>query len=994
MQEVKLVEVGNVISVVGNVVIINADGQKRALKTGDKVSPGDVILTPNDARVFVQFDGHANSVAIEPSCIACISLDENANAIAKTQVISGDVLAIEQQNVEQLQQLILNGVDPTVTNQDEINNLQELIANGVDPTSVEEFEAAAAGEAGNQGSSTSPKIDATIEEVEVTAGFDTSYSEGSIQSTPPADDENAPRPAIISGEDQVIAIEDSLTVVNGSLDVIDTNEDEAQFIVNSIETQYGVFTIDEDGNWQFQLNNELSVIQSLDVGESLFESVVVTSVDGTEHTVNIEIQGSEDISIVSLVGDDTDVGAVTEDVAVNEDNQLTTSGHLTVTDVDTSDTAAFDPESVTSSNTLGVLTIDAEGNWLYNIDNTLEAVQSLDEGESFTETFIVRTIDGQTHEITVTVNGVDDVSVVSLEAGDTDVGSVTEDTAVNVNNQLTTSGHLTVTDVDTSDTAAFDPASVTSEDTLGVLTIDAEGNWLYNIDNTLEAVQSLDEGESFTETFIVRTIDGQTHEITVTVNGVDDVSVVSLEAGDTDVGSVTEDTAVNVNNQLTTSGHLTVTDVDTSDTAAFDPASVTSSNTLGVLTIDAEGNWLYNIDNTLAAVQELGVGESFTETFIVSTVDGQTHEITVTVNGVNDGPVAVDDNVSLDEDSSAIIIDVLSNDTDLEGDSLTVTAVTQPTNGTVALVNGVVTYIPEPNFNGVVTFTYTISDGNGGTDTATVTLTVDPQNDNPIAVDDNVSINKNDGATVIDVLTNDSDLDGDTLTVTAVTQPLNGTVTLVNGVVTYIPEANFTGLVTFTYTISDGNGGTDTATVTLNVNDNGDITPPSIADQSFSYEENQVADAVVGTLANNPDVATYTFSNGSTTSADGYYHIDNNGVITITAAGILAHVNDFEVGANSGDYDIIASDAAGNETTITVTLSETDVDDTAPSVADQSFSYEENQVADAVVGTLANNADVTTYTFSNGSQTSADGYYHIDNNGVITITAAGILAHV
>ncbi|RHW75223.1 type I secretion C-terminal target domain-containing protein [Colwellia sp. RSH04] len=173
-----------------------------------------------------------------------------------------------------------------------------------------------------------------------------------------------------------------------------------------------------------------------------------------------------------------------------------------------------------------------------------------------------------------------------------------------------------------------------------------------------------------------------------------------------------------------------------------------------------------------------------------------------------------------------------------------------------------------------------------------------------------------------------------------------------------------------------------------------DDTAPTVADQSFSYEENQVADAVVGMLANNPDVATYTFSNGSQTSADGYYHIDSNGVITITAAGILAHVNDFEVGANSGDYDIIASDAAGNETTITVTLSETDVDDTAPSVADQSFSYEENQVADAVVGTLANNADVTTYTFSNGSQTSADGYYHIDSNGVITITAAGILAHV
>ena len=98
--------------------------------------------------------------------------------------------------------------------------------------------------------------------------------------------------------------------------------------------------------------------------------------------------------------------------------------------------------------------------------------------------------------------------------------------------------------------------------------------------------------------------------------------------------------------------------------------------------------------------------------------------MTITVNAVNDPPVAVDDSASTDEDS-AITIGVLTNDTDVDGDTLTVTAITQPTNGDAAINgNGTVTYTPLANFHGTDSFTYTISDGHGGTDTATVSLTV------------------------------------------------------------------------------------------------------------------------------------------------------------------------------------------------------------------------------------------------------------------------------
>ena len=212
----------------------------------------------------------------------------------------------------------------------------------------------------------------------------------------------------------------------------------------------------------------------------------------------------------------------------------------------------------------------------------------------------------------------------------------------------------------------------------------------------------------------------------------------------------------------------------------------------------------------------------------------------------------------MNEDFGATVINVLPNDgiAPDTGETLTVTAVTQPANGTVTLVGGVVRYTPNPDYFGTDTFTYTISDGNGGTDTATVTVNVANVNDNPVAIDDTVNVNEDSGATVINVLPNDGIAPdtGETLTVTAVTQPANGTVTLVGGVVSYTPNPNYFGTDTFTYTISDGNGGTDTATVTVNVanvNDN-----PVDGDDVGSVTEDQplIVPAGTGLLSNASDI--------------------------------------------------------------------------------------------------------------------------------------------
>ncbi len=192
-------------------------------------------------------------------------------------------------------------------------------------------------------------------------------------------------------------------------------------------------------------------------------------------------------------------------------------------------------------------------------------------------------------------------------------------------------------------------------------------------------------------------------------------------------------------------------------------------------------------------------------------------------------PDAVDDTQSTNEDTpitlaKANIVD--PNDTDLDGDTLTITGVSNPVNGTVVLnTDGTVTFTPTSNFNGNATFDYTISDPSGLTDTATVTVAVGAVNDAPDAVDDTQSTNEDTPITLAkaDIVDpNDTDLDGDTLTITGVSNPVNGTVVLnTDGTVTFTPTSNFNGNATFDYTISDPSGLTDTATVTVMVEPSG-----------------------------------------------------------------------------------------------------------------------------------------------------------------------------
>jgi hypothetical protein len=344
--------------------------------------------------------------------------------------------------------------------------------------------------------------------------------------------------------------------------------------------------------------------------------------------------------------------------------------------------------------------------------------------------------------------------------------------------------------------------------------------------------------------------------------------------------------------------------------------------------------------------------DSFTYTISDGNGGTDTAMVSVTVTNVNDNPDAVNDSATVAEDSGANAINVLANDTSAPdaGETLTITAVTQGANGSVAITGGGtgLTYTPNANYFGPDAFTYTISDGNGGTDTATVSVTVTSVNDNPDAVNDSATVVEDSGANAINVLANDTSAPdpGETLTIISVTQGGNGSVAITGGGtgLTYTPNANYFGPDSFTYTISDGNGGTDTATVSVtvtNVNDN-----PDAVNDSATVAEDSGANAI-NVLANDtaaPDTGETLTITAVTQGANGSVAITGGGT------GLTYTPNANYFGPDSFTYTI--SDGNGGTDTATVSVTVTNVNDN-PDAVNDSATMAEDSGANAI-NVLAN----------------------------------------
>ncbi|MCE9653470.1 MAG: tandem-95 repeat protein [Nitrosarchaeum sp.] len=226
----------------------------------------------------------------------------------------------------------------------------------------------------------------------------------------------------------------------------------------------------------------------------------------------------------------------------------------------------------------------------------------------------------------------------------------------------------------------------------------------------------------------------------------------------------------------------------------------------GTLTLNLDGSFTYQPNQNFDSI------DYFTYVATNGTHNSNSTTVTLFVNPINDSPIARDDITSTFEDTP-VTIPVLNNDSDVDGDLLTVNSITQGTNGTVTTNGITVTYTPKLDFNGIDSFIYTISDGIL-TDNTTVYVTVGLVNDAPIAQNDTASTIEN-TPIIIPVLNNDSDVDDNLLIINSITQGSNGTITTNSTTITYTPHLNFTGTDSFIYTISDGVNTSNSAMVTV-----------------------------------------------------------------------------------------------------------------------------------------------------------------------------------
>ena len=450
--------------------------------------------------------------------------------------------------------------------------------------------------------------------------------------------------------------------------------------------------------------------ESLNVGEDVEIQINYVIDDGagnqtSQQTATITITGANDTATIE--GDAT--GNVVEDTAVT-DGQLTANGTLSVSDVDTGQ-ALFSTLVTDQVGNLGSLVITEVGVWSYVLDNSLPAVQQLGAGSTLTDTFTVESFDGTaTKNIAITITGVNDVAVIS---GDNE-GGVTEDDS----NTLTTSGILSVTDVDAGE-SAFANTVLGVDSPLGTLVISPAGEWDYTLDNALSAVQALPDGATIVDKFEVKSFDQSASEIvTVTITGINDVPVFSGDIA----GSVIEDAG----STLTTTGALTIVDVDTGESSA-DGRVVPTGETLGTLVVLPGGTWTYEAVNSQDDIQALVDNQSIVETFTITSFDGsKTQVVTITINGTNDVPEAVDEERLALKDGDGILVDVLANDNAGAGgledlnqsisiviDSLELSesATAGSPNGTVEIEDGKIRYVPGAGFEGTATIDYEVSDG-------------------------------------------------------------------------------------------------------------------------------------------------------------------------------------------------------------------------------------------------------------------------------------------
>jgi VCBS repeat-containing protein len=473
---------------------------------------------------------------------------------------------------------------------------------------------------------------------------------------------------------------------------------------------YGTLTLAADGTWTYTLNDSDGDTEALAQNATATETFSYSISDGFGGTstaqLKITITGTNDAPVIT--------SAAQTGTAI-EDTQLTASGQVTSTDVDSGATASY---SGNAAGTYGSFSVDAStGEWLYTLDNG----QSLSANDTLTETFTVLVTDdnGATanQTVTITVKGTNDAPVISSE---TQAGTVTED------GTLTASGQVTATDVDHDAVLSYSANSTTgAHGSFALNTV--TGEWTYALTND----QTLSANDSLTETFTVTVTDDKgataTQDVTITVKGTNDAPVISSSAQS---GTVTED------GTLTATGQVSATDIDHDATATY---SGSATGTYGSFAVNAAtGEWTYALDN--AAHQDLSANDSLIETFTVTVTDDKgataTQDVTITVKGTNDAATisgTVSGNVTEDTGSYTASSPITVSDVDT-GQNVLATGSGSTAHGNYSVTSSGWSFTADNDTlqslgaGQTATDTFSIASADG-TDTETVSITLTGVND-------------------------------------------------------------------------------------------------------------------------------------------------------------------------------------------------------------------------------------------------------------------------
>ena len=293
--------------------------------------------------------------------------------------------------------------------------------------------------------------------------------------------------------------------------------------------------------------------------------------------------------------------------------------------------------------------------------------------------------------------------------------------------------------------------------------------------------------------------------------------------------------------------------------------------------------------------------DSFTFKTNDGTSDSNIATISITIDPVNDAPIANNQTLTTPEDTA---LPITLTATDVDGNPLTYSIVSPPVHGNLTGSGSTITYTPASNYNGADNFTFTVNDGSVTSNVATISITVNPVNDAPVAANQSVTIAE-DVATTINLSA--TDIEGSPLTYTVLTPPAHGTLTGSAPMLTYTPALNYNGPDNFTFKANDGSVDSNTATVSITVTPVNDA--PTANSQNVNY------------VMNTPQAVTLT-GNDVEGSALTFTVLSNptNGVLSGTAPNLTYTPNNGFTGSDNFTFKVNDGTTDSNIATVSLFL--------------------------------------------------------------------------